>query len=49
METLTGEQLIDNPEEVAAHVKAFEVAWNTAVIGPDAMALIQEVAAELHG
>lgn len=49
VETLSGEQLIDNPEEVAAHVKAFAVAWNTAVVGPDAVALIQRVAAQLHG
>ena len=48
-ETLTGEQLIDNPEEVGAHVNAFEVAWNAAVVGPDAVALIQRVTAELHG
>ncbi len=48
VETLTGEQRIDNPEEVAAHAKAFDLLRGAAATGPDAVALIQRVAGELN-
>lgn len=48
VETLTGEQRVDNPEEVTAHVKAFDVARAAAAAGPDAVSLIQRVAAGLR-
>ncbi len=49
VETLTGEQRIDNPEEVTAHIKAFEQLLDAALAGPDAVALIHRVAAGLRG
>lgn len=48
-ETLTREIDSSDPEEIEAHVKAFEIAWSAAVKGSDAVALIQRVAAELRG
>jgi hypothetical protein len=48
VETLTGEQRVDNPEEVAAHVEAFELALRAAATGQDAVALIQRAAARLR-
>jgi hypothetical protein len=46
---LTGEQRLDEPSEVAVYVKAFELLRDAALTGPDAVALIQRVAAELRG
>jgi len=48
VETLTGEQRINNPEEVATYAKAFELLRGAAVTGPDATALIQRVAGSLR-
>ncbi len=49
VETLTGEQRIDDPDEVAVYVKAVEQLREAAATGPDAVALIQRVAAQLRG
>ena len=48
VETMTGEQRLDQPDEVAVYVKAFELLRNAAATGPDAVALIQRVAAGLR-
>nr|MDQ3093385.1 DUF5753 domain-containing protein [Actinomycetota bacterium] len=48
VETLTGEQRINNPEEVATYAKAFELLRGAAVTGPDSTALIQRVAGSLR-
>jgi transcriptional regulator with XRE-family HTH domain len=42
VETLTGEQRLDDPEEVDAYVTAFEVALAAAARGADAVAVIRE-------
>jgi hypothetical protein len=44
VETLTGEQRIDDPEEVAAYVAAFETALDAAVTGDAAVELIRKLA-----
>ncbi|MQA15657.1 MAG: hypothetical protein GEV09_16265 [Pseudonocardiaceae bacterium] len=49
VEALTGEQRLDEPEEVAAYLKAFELLCEVALTGADAVTLIQRVAAELGG
>jgi transcriptional regulator with XRE-family HTH domain len=49
VETLTGEQRIDNPEEVKAHREAFDQAHEAAVHDDEAIALIQSVAHGLQG
>lgn len=49
LETLTQETRLTVPEEVGAHIQAFELAREAAAAGPDAVALIQRVAAELRG
>ncbi len=41
VETLTGEQQIDDPDEVGAYVAAFEAALGAAAVGEDAVALIR--------
>lgn len=41
VETLTGEQRIDAPDEVAAYVEAFELALGAATFGEDAVELIR--------
>lgn len=48
METLTAEQQLAEPDEVAVYVKAFNLLRESAVSGPDAAALIQRVAGELR-
>lgn len=48
VETLTGEQRVDNPDEVAAHAKAFDLLRGASASGPEALALIQRVARELR-
>ena len=48
IETLTAEQQISEPDEVAVYVKAFGLLRQSALFGPDAVALIQRVAAELR-
>lgn len=47
-ETLTRETRTTDPEDIAAHTRAFELAREVAAAGPDAVALIQRVAAELR-
>lgn len=47
VESLAGEQLLDG-EQITAILLAFEAVRSTAVSGPDAVALIQRVAAELR-
>lgn len=49
IETLTGEQRLSELDEVAVYVRAFGLLRDAAVTGPDAVALIQRVAAELRG
>jgi Domain of unknown function (DUF5753) len=49
IETLTAEQRLSEPDEVAVYVKAFQLLREAAVTGQDAVALIQRVAAELRG
>ena len=49
IETLTAEQRLSEPDEVAVYVKAFRLLREAAATGPDAVALIQRVAAELRG
>lgn len=49
VETMTGEQRIDEPDEVAVYVTAFELLRDASVTGQDAIALIQRVAGELRG
>lgn len=49
IETLTGEQRLSEPDEVAVYVKAFRLLHEAAVTGPDAVTFIQRVAAELRG
>ncbi|MGH3768381.1 MAG: helix-turn-helix domain-containing protein [Pseudonocardiaceae bacterium] len=48
IETLTAEQQLSEPDEVAVYVKAFRLLREAATTGPDAVALIQRVAAELR-
>lgn len=48
VETMTGEQRLDEPDEVAVYVEAFDRLREAAVIGPDAVALIQKVATSLR-
>jgi hypothetical protein len=48
IETLTAEQQLAEPDEVAVYVKAFGLLRAAAVTGQDAVALIQRVAAELR-
>ena len=47
-ETLTGEQRLDEPDEVAQYVRFFNQLRGTAATGEDAVALIQRVAAGLR-
>lgn len=49
VETLTGEQRIDEPDEVAAYMNFFEQLRATAATGRDAAELIQRVATQLRG
>ncbi len=48
VESLAGEQRIDDPEQVALYVKAFDLLRDTAATGEDAVALIQRIAAGLR-
>ncbi len=48
LETLTREMRTTDPQEIAAHTAAFELAREVAAAGPDAVALIQRVVAELR-
>jgi transcriptional regulator with XRE-family HTH domain len=48
IETLTAEQQLSEPDEVAVYVKAFDLLRQAALFGSDAVALIQRVAAELR-
>jgi hypothetical protein len=48
IESLAGEQTVDDPGEVAIYVKAFDLLRDAALTGPDAVALIQRVAAQLR-
>lgn len=49
VETLTGEQQLYEPDEVAVYVKAFRLLRAAAVTGSEAVALIRRVADELRG
>ncbi len=49
VETMTGEHLIDDPEEVAVYLKALDALHEAALFGDDAVALIKRVIAELSG
>jgi transcriptional regulator with XRE-family HTH domain len=48
IETLTGEQQLSDPQEVAVYVTALELLRAAGATGPDAVALIRRVAAELR-
>lgn len=48
LESLTGLSEIVAPHEVAAYSKALDLIWEVALTGPDAVALIQRVAAGLR-
>ncbi|MGH3832663.1 MAG: helix-turn-helix domain-containing protein [Pseudonocardiaceae bacterium] len=48
IETLTGEQELTGPDDIAVYAKAFELLRTAALAGEDAAALIQRVAAELR-
>ncbi len=48
VESLAGEQRLDDPEEIAPIIRAFEVLRGAAVTGRQVVALIQRVAAELR-
>lgn len=49
VETLTGEQRLDEPQEVAQYVRFFDQLRDDALTGLAAVALIQRVARELRG
>lgn len=49
VESLAGEQRIDDPDEVVSFVAAFNALREASAIGVDAVALIRRVAAELTG
>jgi len=49
IETLTGEQRLDDPDEVAVYIKAFDRLCGASVTGPDAVALIRHIIDELRG
>jgi transcriptional regulator with XRE-family HTH domain len=48
VESLAGEQRLDDPEEIAPIIRAFEVLRGAAVTGRQVVALIQRAAAELR-
>ncbi|MGH3527544.1 MAG: hypothetical protein ACRDQ6_09575 [Pseudonocardiaceae bacterium] len=48
VESLAGEQRLDDPEEIAPIIRAFEVLRDAGVTGDQVVALIQRVAAELR-
>lgn len=48
VETLTDEHRIEDPEQIAAHIRAFDLLRDAAVTGPDAAALIGSVATGLR-
>lgn len=49
IETLTGVQQLDGPDEVAVYVEAFERLRDAVAIGPRAVALIRRLMDELSG
>lgn len=48
IEMVTGEQILNDPADVAVYRKAFELLYDASAAGPDAVALIQRAAAELR-
>lgn len=48
IETLTGEQQLYEPDEVAVYSKAFELLRAASLTGPDAVVLIQRIATKLR-
>jgi Domain of unknown function (DUF5753) len=48
IETLTGEQQLYEPDEVAVYNRAFELLRAASRTGPDAVVLIQRIATELR-
>jgi hypothetical protein len=49
VETMTGEQQMDDPGQVAEYRKAFELLRAASLAGPDVVALVQRVAGEIRG
>jgi hypothetical protein len=49
IETLSGEQRLDEPEEVSLYVRFLDLLRDTAVTGRDAVTLIRRIMAELRG
>jgi hypothetical protein len=49
IESITAQQRLDAPDEVALYGRFFDQLRGAAVMGPDAAMLIQRVAAELTG
>jgi transcriptional regulator with XRE-family HTH domain len=49
IESLSGEQSLEDPDDVAVYMKAFDLLRDAAVSGQEAVALIQRVAAQLRG
>jgi hypothetical protein len=49
VETMTGEQQMDDPGQVAEYRKAFELLRAASLTGPDVVALVQRVAGEIRG
>lgn len=49
VETLTGEQRLDDPDEVAVYIKAFDQLRDASANGPDAVALIRHIIDDLRG
>ena len=48
VETLTGEQRLDDQDEVAIYIKAFEQLRDASATGPEAIGLIRHVIDELR-
>jgi hypothetical protein len=48
IETLTGEQQLTGPDDIAVYTKAIELLSVSSLAGQEAVALIQRVAAELR-
>ena len=48
VETLTGEQRLEDPSEVLAYLKMFDLLREAAATGPEAIALIQNALAQLN-
>lgn len=49
VETLTDEQRLDDPDELAVYIKAFDQLRDASATGPDTVTLIRHVIDELRG